>query len=115
MVRGAARDPGRGKRFAAVVALVGAVDIPFIHMSVYGFRSLHPEPVVLRPEEQAYFDEVTEGRTVGTTSADLWLHPDTPLVIRWTLDDESITDSRAGDVRYVEQMTVELVSSEPGS
>ena len=50
MVRGAVIDPDRGKRLSAVVAIVGALDIPLIHMSVYWFRSLHPEPVVLRPE-----------------------------------------------------------------
>ena len=61
------------------------------------------------------FDEVTEGRTVGTASADMWLHPEAPLVVRWRQDDESVTDSRAGDVRYVEQVTIELASPEPGS
>lgn len=50
MVRGAVPDPEKGKRISAVVAVVGALDIPLIHMSVYWFRSLHPEPVVLRPE-----------------------------------------------------------------
>jgi heme exporter protein C len=50
MVRGAVINPESGKRFSAVVAIVGALDIPLIHMSVYWFRSLHPEPVVLRPE-----------------------------------------------------------------
>ena len=50
MVRGSASDPERGKRLAAIVAIVGAADIPLIHMSVYWFRSLHPEPVVLRPD-----------------------------------------------------------------
>ena len=37
-------------RFAAVVAIVGAFDIPLIHMSVYWFPTLHPEPVYLRPD-----------------------------------------------------------------
>ena len=32
------------------MAIVGALDIPFIHLSVVWFRSLHPEPVVLKPE-----------------------------------------------------------------
>lgn len=50
MVRGAVPDPDKAKRFAAVVALVGALDIPLIHMSVYWFRSLHPEPVVMRAD-----------------------------------------------------------------
>ena len=50
MVRGSTDDPGKGKRFAAVVAIVGALEIPFIHLSVIWFRSLHPEPVVVRPD-----------------------------------------------------------------
>lgn len=48
MVRNATEDPEKGKRFAAVVAIIGAIDIPFIHVSVLWFRSLHPEPVVAR-------------------------------------------------------------------
>ncbi len=50
MVRNATEDPEQGKRFAAVVAIVGALDIPFIHLSVIWFRSLHPTPVVAKPE-----------------------------------------------------------------
>ena len=50
MVRSATEDPDKGKRFAAIVAIIGALDIPFIHLSVIWFRSLHPQPVVLKPE-----------------------------------------------------------------
>ncbi|MDA0328870.1 MAG: cytochrome c biogenesis protein CcsA [Gemmatimonadetes bacterium] len=50
MVRNSTEDPEKGKRFAAVVAIIGALDIPFIHMSVIWFRSLHPEPVVAKPD-----------------------------------------------------------------
>jgi len=50
MVRSAADNPEKGKRFAAVVGIVGAFNIPLIHMSVIWFRSLHPDPVVLKPE-----------------------------------------------------------------
>lgn len=50
LVRNSTEDPQKGKRFAAVVAIVGALDIPFIHLSVVWFRSLHPEPVVVKPE-----------------------------------------------------------------
>jgi heme exporter protein C len=51
MVRRSTDDPEKGKRYAAVVAIVGALDIPFIHFSVLWFRSLHPQPVVVRPED----------------------------------------------------------------
>jgi heme exporter protein C len=50
MVRSSSDNPEKGKRFAAVVAIVGALDIPFIHLSVLWFRSLHPQPVVVKPE-----------------------------------------------------------------
>lgn len=50
MVRGATENPERGKRFAAVMGIVGAVDIPLIHVSVLWFRSQHPQPVVMRPD-----------------------------------------------------------------
>jgi heme exporter protein C len=33
-----------------VLGIVGAVDIPLIHLSVTWFRSQHPEAVILRPE-----------------------------------------------------------------
>jgi heme exporter protein C len=49
LVRRGTENPEQGKRFSAVVAIVGALLIPFIHLSVVWFRSLHPEPVVVRP------------------------------------------------------------------
>lgn len=50
MLRNATENPERGRRFAAVLGVVGAVDIPLIHVSVNWFRSQHPQPVILRPE-----------------------------------------------------------------
>ena len=50
LVRASTENPDRGKRFAAVVGIVGALDIPLIHISVKWFRSLHPEPVVMNPD-----------------------------------------------------------------
>lgn len=50
MVRGAADNAERGKRFGAVLGIVGAFNIPLIHLSVQWFRSLHPQPVILRPD-----------------------------------------------------------------
>ena len=50
LVRSSTENPERGKRFAAVVGIIGALDIPLIHVSVLWFRSLHPTPVVIKPE-----------------------------------------------------------------
>jgi heme exporter protein C len=53
LVRGATENPERGKRFAAVIGVVGAINIPLIHVSVLWFRSLHPQPVVARQDGPA--------------------------------------------------------------
>ena len=50
LIRGSVANPRKGKRFAAVVAVIGALNIPLIHVSVKWFRSLHPEPVVMKPD-----------------------------------------------------------------
>ncbi|MGH7734150.1 MAG: cytochrome c biogenesis protein CcsA [Gemmatimonadales bacterium] len=48
-LRSAVTDPGERARFAAVVGILGLALIPFVHLSVYLFRTLHPQPVVLKP------------------------------------------------------------------
>jgi heme exporter protein C len=36
-------------RYSAVLGLLAAILVPFIHLSVYLFRTLHPRPIVLKP------------------------------------------------------------------
>jgi len=48
-LRAALHDPSERARFSAVVGLLGLLLVPFIHLSVYLFRTLHPQPVVLKP------------------------------------------------------------------
>ena len=48
-LRAAVHDPGERARFSAVVGIMGLVLVPFVHLSVYLFRTLHPQPVVLKP------------------------------------------------------------------
>lgn len=47
MVRSYAGEPERAARLAGVLAVIGAIDIPIIHMSVRWWRTLHPEPIVV--------------------------------------------------------------------
>ncbi len=68
LVRASTENPERGKRFAAVVGIVGALDIPLIHVSVQFFRSLHPAPVVLRPEGPSLAPEMLTTLFVGLGS-----------------------------------------------
>lgn len=41
--RAMASDPSRGARIAAVIGIVGFVDIPIVHYSVTWWRGLHPD------------------------------------------------------------------------
>lgn len=50
LVRGLAVDRERGARLAAVVALIGALDVPIIHFSVLWFRTLHQTASITRRE-----------------------------------------------------------------
>jgi len=47
MLRADAHDPKRA-RFAAVLGIIGFVDVPLIRWSVEKWRTLHPKPVVIQ-------------------------------------------------------------------
>ncbi len=49
VLRGAIDDREMRARYASVLGVLGALLIPFIHLSVYLFRTLHPQPIVLKP------------------------------------------------------------------
>ena len=49
LLRGAVTDPGARSRYAAVLGICGMCLVPFIHFSVYLFRTLHPMPIVMKP------------------------------------------------------------------
>ena len=50
VLRGAIGDRRMRARYAAILGILGSLLIPFIHMSVYLFRTLHPLPVLASPE-----------------------------------------------------------------
>ena len=49
VLRGAVEERSLRARYAAVLGILAALLVPFIHLSVYMFRTLHPMPVVLKP------------------------------------------------------------------
>jgi heme exporter protein C len=50
VMRGAIEDPAMRARFSAVLGVLQALLIPFVHLSVYLVRDhMHPMPVVLQP------------------------------------------------------------------
>ncbi len=47
VLRGAVNEPGQRARFSAVLGILGAMLVPFIHVTVYLWNTMHPLPVVL--------------------------------------------------------------------
>ena len=53
LLRGMIDDHDRSARFAAVVGIVAALNMPLVHFSVYWWRTLHQPPSILRPGASA--------------------------------------------------------------
>jgi heme exporter protein C len=49
IMRGSIDDVEMRARFSAVLGILGGLLVPFIHLSVYLFRTLHPMPVLMKP------------------------------------------------------------------
>lgn len=51
VLRGAVDSPDLRARYSAVLGILGALLIPFIHLSVYLFSTMHPMPIVGKPSK----------------------------------------------------------------
>ena len=58
ILRGAVEDERARARFAAVLGVLGGLLVPFIHLSVYFFRTLHPMPILLKPGSPSLSNEM---------------------------------------------------------
>jgi heme exporter protein C len=66
-LRSALSDPSERARFSAVVGILGMLLVPFVHLSVYLFRTLHPQPVLMKPSAPSMPPEML--RTLLTSFA----------------------------------------------
>lgn len=64
-LRSAVHDPDERARFSAVLGIMGMVLVPFIHLSVYLFRTLHPQPIVLKPSAPSLPPEMLRTLLLG--------------------------------------------------
>jgi heme exporter protein C len=58
LLRGAVEERGMRARYSAVLGLLTALLVPFIHLSVYLFRTMHPMPIVLKPSAPSMSPEM---------------------------------------------------------
>jgi heme exporter protein C len=65
-LRAALHDPAERARFSAVVGILGMLLVPFVHLSVYLFRTLHPQPIVLKPSAPSLPPEMLRTLLIST-------------------------------------------------
>jgi heme exporter protein C len=58
VLRGAIDDRAMRARYSAVLGILGALLVPFIHLSVYLFRTLHPQPILMKPSAPSLPNEM---------------------------------------------------------
>ncbi|HEV7388759.1 MAG TPA: cytochrome c biogenesis protein CcsA, partial [Gemmatimonadaceae bacterium] len=58
VLRGAIESPPLRARYSAVLGILGAFLIPFIHLSVYLFATMHPMPIVGKPSKPSLPSEM---------------------------------------------------------
>ena len=58
VLRGAVDEPAMRARYSAVIGILAALLIPFIHLSVYLFNTLHPKPILLKPDRPSMPNEM---------------------------------------------------------
>ncbi len=64
-LRSSLRDPVERGRLSAVISIMGVVLVPFIHLSVYLWRGLHPQPVVMKPSAPSLPPEMLRTLLIG--------------------------------------------------
>ncbi len=64
-LRAAIREPLERGRFSAVLGIMGVVLVPFIHLSVYLWRGLHPKPIIIKPSAPSLPPEMLRTMFIG--------------------------------------------------
>jgi heme exporter protein C len=68
VLRGAIDEREMRARYCAVLGILGALLIPFIHLSVYLFRTLHPKPILMKPDAPSLPPEMLTTVLLGFAS-----------------------------------------------
>ena len=58
-LRNAIEDRAQRARFSAVLGILAGLLVPFIHLSTTMFRTLHPQPILLKPSTPSMPHEMT--------------------------------------------------------
>lgn len=99
ILRGAIEDRAMRARYSAVLGILGALLIPFIHLSVYLFRTLHPMPIVMKPSSPSLPKEMLETLALAFGSFTLLFAAFLRARYNYAVERDRLIDSGVSDAR----------------
>jgi heme exporter protein C len=97
VLRGAIDDREMRARYSAVLGILGAFLIPFIHLSVYLFRTLHPMPIIGKPDRPSLPNEMLLTFGMTFTAFTLMYFAFLRARYRYAVERDAIRDSESPD------------------
>src|SRR6476660_5322134 len=97
VLRGAVESPDLRARYSAVLGILGALLIPFIHLSVYMFATMHPMPIVGKPSKPSLPTEMLLTLFLSLVSFTLLYFAFLQSRYRYAVDRDSLADTAEYD------------------
>jgi len=108
VLRGAIDSPPLRARYSAVLGILGAFLIPFIHLSVYLFATMHPMPIVGKPSKPSLPNEMLLTLMMSLASFTLLYLAFLRSRYRYAVDRDVLAAAREGDLDVAEIQAVLL-------
>jgi heme exporter protein C len=92
VLRGAIESPPLRARYSAILGILGAFLIPFIHLSVYLFSTMHPMPIVGKPSKPSLPNEMLLTLILSLASFTLLYFAFLQSRYRYAVDRDALAD-----------------------
>ena len=97
VLRGAIESPPLRARYSAILGILGAFLIPFIHLSVYLFSTMHPMPIVGKPSKPSLPNEMLLTLMLSLVSFTLLYFAFLQSRYRYAVDRDALADAAEYD------------------
>lgn len=96
-LRNAVEDRAQRARYSAVIGILTAMLVPFIHLSTTMFRTLHPQPILLKPSTPSMPAEMTATWLWAQAAFTLLFVAMLRARYRWATERDLVTALRGGE------------------
>jgi heme exporter protein C len=96
-LRNAIEDRAQRARYSAVLGILAGLLVPFIHLSTTMFRTLHPQPILLKPERPSMPPEMLTTFLFAQLAFTLLFFALLRTRYRWAADRDRLADLRGGE------------------